>query len=250
LESSVTDVLEVTVTDRAVYARVNRPGVRNAWDREVGAALAGVLDLAADHPVPLVLASTTPGMFVSGADLAEIAERRLADGLARRNAELFQRLEDHPYPTVAVVDGPALGGGCELALACDLRIGTPRSLWGLPEVTLGLLPAAGGMWRLPRAIGWSRAVELVLTGRRIDGDEAYRIGLVQRLAAVEELDAAVDALLAELALTSVRAVALAKELMRVAGDHRRTGDAIAMGLQYEDADTAARIQAFLDRRRR
>ena len=246
----MTDVLEVTVTDRAVYARVNRPEVGNAWDRDVGEALTAVLNLAAEHPVPLVVGSTTPGMFVSGADLAEIADRRLADGLARRNSELFQRLEDHPYPTVAVVDGPALGGGCELALACDIRMATARSLWGLPEVTLGLLPAAGGMWRLPRAVGWSRAVDLVLTGRRIGGAEAHRIGLVQRLAPIEELDAAVDALLGELARTSVRAVSMAKELMRVVGDHRRAGDAIAMGLQYEDADTAARIRAFLDRRKR
>jgi enoyl-CoA hydratase/carnithine racemase len=245
----VTTVLDVAVTDRAVYARVNRPEVRNAWDRVAGDALDAVLDLAAGHPVPLVLGSTTPGMFVSGADLAEIAARRRGDGLARRNSSLFQRLEDHPYPTVAVVDGPALGGGCELALACDFRVATPRSLWGLPEVTLGLLPGAGGMWRLPRAVGWSRAVDLVMTGRRIDGAEAHRIGLVQRLAPVEELDAAVDTLLAELARTSVRAVSMAKELMRVAGDHRRVGDAIAMGLQYEDADTAERIQAFLDGRR-
>lgn len=241
-------VLDVEVTDRAVYARVNRPEVRNAWDREVGDALAAALDLAAAHPVPLVLGSSTPGMFVSGADLAEIATRRRADGLARRNSTLFQRLEDHPYPTIAVVDGPALGGGCEIALACDFRVATPRSVWGLPEVTLGLLPGAGGMWRLPRAVGWSRAVDLVFTGRRIDGEEAYRIGLAQRLAPVEELDAALDTLLTELARTSVRAVAVAKELMRVAGDHRRVGDAIAMGLQYEDADTAGRIQAFLDRR--
>ena len=233
--------------DRAVSLRLDRPEKRNALDPEMAEGIREALRAHRDTPLPLVLSSTTPGMFVAGSDIAELAERSVEDNLARGNAGLFQELEDHPWPTVAVVDGPALGGGCELALACDLRVASSRSTWGLPEVRLGLIPGAGGLWRLPRLVGWSAAVDLIMTGRRIDGAAARDIGLAHRLADPDDLDRALGELLDELAKTSISAVRLAKEAMRVDPDHRRLVDALAQAVCISGDDAQERLHAFLDR---
>jgi len=233
-------------TADSVVLAVNRPEKRNAIDVALSRALGSALDELEDVALPLVIRSHTPGMFVSGTDVAALRQRTVADSLSRLNARLFQRLYDHPWPTVAVVDGYALGGGCELALACDLRISTPRAKWGLPEVRLGILPGAGGLTRLAGLIGRGRANDLVLTGRRISGEEAFAMGLVERLAPPEELDTALAALLAELAQAAPGAVRLAKEAMRVDGDRHRLVDAAAQALCIASDEAQDRLQALLD----
>ena len=226
----------------------NRPEKRNALDMTMSGALAGAVDEAAGTGDVLVLRSSTPGMFVAGTDVQSLRDRSVADSLARLNARLFQRLADHPAVTVAVVEGWALGGGCELALACDLRLSTPDARWGLPEVRLGLVPSAGGLHRLSEIVGQGTANDLILTGRRIDGREAHRIGLVQRLMSDGSIGTAIDELLAELARTSPLAVRLAKEAMRVTGDRHRLVDAVAQALSLASGDTQERLAALLANR--
>ncbi|WP_324276727.1 enoyl-CoA hydratase/isomerase family protein [Blastococcus brunescens] len=194
--------------------------------------------------------SVTPGMFVAGTDIPSLLKRTLHDSLGRINSRLFQRIADHPYPTVAVVAGAALGGGCELALACDFRITTADALWGLPEARLGLIPSAGGLTRLSTLVGAGAATDLVLTGRRITGEEARAIGLASRLAGTDSpdgLDAALDQLLQQLAACAPMAQRLAKEAMRVDGDRHRLVDAAAQALCISTDDAQQRLQALVNR---
>ena len=233
--------------ERSVTVLFDRPDRRNALTVEMSHALGAVLAEHAATPRPLVLRSATPGMFVAGTDVASLKARTVEDSLGRINSELFQRLHDHPWPTVAVVDGAALGGGCELALACDLRITTEDAQWGLPEVRLGIIPSAGALTRLAALVGAGAAADLVLTGRRIRGREASTLGLASRMTTPDGLDAALDALLNELTAAAPLAQRLAKEAMRVGGDRHRLVDAAAQALCIASDDAQQRLQALLDR---
>ncbi|WP_176921596.1 enoyl-CoA hydratase/isomerase family protein [Pseudonocardia oroxyli] len=235
----------IVVTENAVTVSFNNPARRNVFTPEVALSVVDALEVAASQRLPLVLRSAAPGMFVAGADLVSVRARTTNDSLDRSTGKVFDQLYDHPYPTVAVVDGFALGGGCELALACDFRISTPDARWGLPEVTLGLIPSAGGLSRLRSLVGESIAVDLTLTGRRISGAEAARIGLVQRLASAENLDEQLAALLHELSQADPMALRLAKGAMRVVGDQNRLVDAAAQALCIANPDAQARIEALL-----
>jgi enoyl-CoA hydratase len=230
----------------AVTVLFDRPERRNALSVDMSRALDQVLDRYATTPLPLVLRSATPGMFVAGTDIASLKARTVEDSLGRVNSALFQRLHDHPWPTVAVVEGAALGGGCELALACDFRISSEEAQWGLPEVRLGLIPSAGALTRLAELVGSGAATDLVLTGRRVRGAEAHAMGLTSRTLPAEGLDAALDELLGELAKAAPLAQRLAKEAMRVDGDRNRLVDAAAQALCIATEDAQQRLQAVLD----
>lgn len=243
----VQEPLRVVREPGHVTLAFDRPEKRNALSVELSVALLRALDELEQTPVPLVLRSHAPGMFVSGTDVAALKRRTVDDSLGRLNSRLFQRLYDHPWPTIALVDGYALGGGCELALACDLRVSTADARWGLPEVRLGIIPSAGGLTRLADLVGRGRAAELVMTGRRISGAEAHTIGLVQRVVAAQDLEAALAELLAELGEAEPRAVRLAKEAMRVDGDRHRLVDAAAQALCLGSDEAQRRLQALLDR---
>ncbi|WNV74186.1 enoyl-CoA hydratase/isomerase family protein [Geodermatophilus sp. DSM 44513] len=233
--------------DRAVTVLIDRPAQRNALSVPMSRALGAALEEHAATPLPLVLRSAVPGMFVSGTDVASLRARTVEDSLGRVNSALFQRLYDHPWPTVAVVDGAALGGGCELALACDVRITTEDAQWGLPEVRLGIIPSAGALTRLAALVGTGTATDLVLTGRRIRGREAATLGLASRVTTPAGLDAALDALLDDLGAAAPLAQRLAKEAMRVGGDRHRLVDAAAQALCLGTEEAQRRLQALLDR---
>ena len=241
--------IEVSHGSDAITIAFTRAEKRNALDVETSHALAAALADAVATPLPVVLRSRTRGMFVAGTDVASLRERTVEDSLSRLNGRLFQQVADHPWPTVAVVEGWALGGGCELAMACDFRLTTDDARWGLPEVRLGIIPSGGGLTRLARLVGGSLATDLVMTGRRIDGVEAHRIGLAQRLTTADELEAAVGDLLEQLGSASTQAVRLAKEAMRVEGDRHRLVDAAAQALCIASDDAQDRIAALLDRHR-
>lgn len=229
----------------AIVVAFDRPEKRNALSASMSRELDELLTTYERTALPLVLTSTTPGMFVAGTDLDDLRTRSFEDSLARTNARLFRRIEDHPWPTIAAVDGPALGGGCELALACDIRVATSRAVWGLPEVRLGLVPSAGALHRLPALIGRSLAADLILTGRRIDNTEGHRIGLVQRIAADDALDTVLEEVISDLAQCDLHAVRLAKEAMRVDGDPRRLVDALAQAHRIDRPETVERIGRLL-----
>lgn len=246
-ESTMSQVVKVEVTERAVTIAFDRPEKRNAFSPEMSEQTRAALLAHEETPLPIVFRSSTPGMFISGADVAALKERSVDETLRRVNPRLFQTIADHPWPTIALVDGYALGGGAELALACDIRISTRTAKWGFPEVTLGIVPSAGGLSRLPKLVGHGVAVELLMTGLRIDAVEAHRIGLVNRLADGDDLDAALDAFLSDLGRGSIRAARLIKEAMRVDGDRNRLVDAAVQAMCIADPDAQARMGALVER---
>ena len=152
--------VQVTQRENAVWIGLNRPDKRNALDLATSRALRDVFEEAqAAGPAVLVLHSTTPGIFVSGTDIADLLQRRAEEALNPVNVRLFEQLASFRWPTIAVIDGPAFGGGLELALACDLRIGTLAARFATPEPSLGILAGAGGNHRLSRLTGFAVARE-------------------------------------------------------------------------------------------
>src|SRR6185436_10012252 len=139
--------------------------------------------LTADASVGVVIITGAgESAFVSGADINDIRERGRDEGLAAINSSLFAEIERFPRPTIAAVNGYALGGGCELALACDIRIASDTAKFGQPELGLGIIPGAGATQRLPRLVGMGRAKHMILTGEVIDAKQALEIGLVSAIA--------------------------------------------------------------------
>jgi len=170
---------------------VNRPDVLNALNR---ATLSEIEDAArrfVDDPAQAALIVSGAGekSFISGADINELAvlDPRGAEDISRFGQRVLEVLERAPKPVIAAVNGYAFGGGCELALACHMRIASDNAVFGLPEVSLGIIPGYGGTQRLPRLVGTGRALELMLSGRRVKADEAERIGLVNRVVPREQL---------------------------------------------------------------
>src|SRR3954471_21568517 len=176
--------IELTRVDEFALITLNRPDALNALSFELIADLGRTLDeVARSDARALLIIGAGEKAFCAGADIKELTGRSLTE--QKRGAEqgqaTFAKIERLPMPSVAVVNSYAFGGGLEMALACTFRIATRNAKMGLPEVKLGLIPGYGGTQRLPRAIGETRAMEMILTGRVIDADEAYRLGLVNRL---------------------------------------------------------------------
>jgi enoyl-CoA hydratase len=241
--------VQVTQRENAVWIGLNRPDKRNALDLATSRALRDVFEEAqAAGPAVLVLHSTTPGIFVSGTDIADLLQRRAEEALNPVNVRLFEQLASFRWPTIAVIDGPAFGGGLELALACDLRIGTPAARFATPEPSLGILAGAGGNHRLSRLTGFAVAQRMLYAGEVVDAEAALAAGLIDRLAPAAELDAAADALVDSIARRSWRALELTKLALRMGQRDTTTFDLAAQGLLYESEDAAARLKAFMERR--
>jgi enoyl-CoA hydratase len=240
--------LQVRRDGQTWWLGLNRPAQRNALNQAMVDEIEVVLGQARREPCILILHSTTPGLFAAGADIAELRERDADAALLAINAGLFERLEAHRWPTIAVVDGAALGGGCELALACDFRLATGRAQFGQPELSLGILAGAGANWRLPQIAGLGTARRMLYAGARLDAAGALACGLVDEIAA----DAADRA--AELAKTiasrSWRALELTKLALRSQRLPTTAFDLAAQALLFDSADKHERLTAFLDRRSR
>jgi enoyl-CoA hydratase len=248
--SSVT----IDVHERIATITIDRPEVRNALDREtveaVTAAL-GALERREDVGV-LVLTGGGDRVFVAGADIRQMRERRRDDGLAAINSSVFATLERFSKPTIAAINGHALGGGCELALACDLRVAADHATFGQPEVGLGIIPAAGATQRLPRLIGMGRAKQLVLTGDPIDAPTALEWGLVNEVVPGPELQAATRRLAGRILARGPLAVRLAKLALnasaRVDQDSGLLIETLAQSICFESDDKREGTTAFLEKR--
>src|SRR2546421_2853752 len=210
----------VTTEDRAAarHAALNRPDKRNAMNGELVQALGVELTAAANDPdVHCVVIRGEGPMFSSGMDFSDLVA--LSDApenlraFRRTVLEVWNLCEEMAKATVCQIQGGAIGGALELALACDLRVAAEDALLGLPETRVGLIPDVGGSSRLPAVVGLGRAKELIMTSRLIDGREAERIGLVNRAAAAEELEATTQALVDELLACAPIAVGHAKRVM-------------------------------------
>lgn len=244
-----TSMVTVRHEGPVVLVGLDRPDKMNALDQALSDELTRVLTELRHERGILVLHSTTPGMFVAGADIAELLHRDAEIGLRGVNATLFELLESHRWPTIAAVDGPALGGGCELALACDLRVATARSSFGQPELGLGIMAAAGGNWRLPQAVGLPTARRMLYAGQRLNGAQAHDAGLVDRLVErPEELLEQATAYARTVAERSWRALELTKVALRAHRPATTLYDMTAQALLFEDEEKRQRMQTFLDER--
>jgi enoyl-CoA hydratase/carnithine racemase len=246
------DSSEPLVVERrgdALLVGFNRPEKRNAIDLATTEAVHQVLTDYARERCILVLHSTTPGMFVAGADIGELLKRDADDAFMGINLRLFERLEAHRWPTIAVVDGPALGGGCELAMACDLRVASTRARFAQPELNLGILAGAGGNWRLPQLVGVAQARRMLYLGETLDADAALAAGLVDAVHEPEAvLDAALD-MVATIAGRSWRALELTKLALRLHRPATSAFDMAAQSLLFESDDKRERMENFLNRRK-
>jgi len=184
-------VLLFDVRNRVAFVTINRPDKLNALNDSVMEELSRAVEEIASRGdiAGAIVTGAGPKAFVAGADIGDLAKQGPFDGKARalRGQAILRRLETCGKPVVAAVNGFALGGGCELAMACHLRVASQSAKFGQPEVKLGIAPGYGGTQRLPRLVGKGRALELILTGRTIDAEEAQRIGLVNRVVPGEKL---------------------------------------------------------------
>ena len=210
----------VTTEDRDAVRHVvlNRPEKRNAMNGELVQALGVALKAAANEPeVHCVVIRGEGAMFSSGMDFTDLvslsSDPQNLRAFRREILEIWNLCEEMAKPTVCSIQGGCIGGALELALACDLRVAAADALMGLPETRVGLIPDVGGSSRLPSVVGLGRAKELIMTSKLVDGVEAERIGLVNRVAPSEELDAATDQLVGELMACAPIAVGLAKRVM-------------------------------------
>jgi enoyl-CoA hydratase len=240
----------------AAFVTVNRPEAMNALDLAHAGDLRDRLEeLAGDTAVRVVVVTGAGDRaFIAGADIKYMQSLGVLD--ARRWGELGQRcaelLETMPKPTIAAVNGFALGGGCELALACDLRVASSTSKLGQPEINLGIIPGWGGSQRLARATSLGFAKDLVFTGRSVDASEALARGLVDAVHEPDELMAQVDELCSTLAAKSPLALAHAKEATNLAlqGDHRANlaTEARLFSMLFASEDQKEGMAAFVEKR--
>jgi enoyl-CoA hydratase len=234
---------------------VDRPEKRNALNAAVRRELIAALDELRDDAGVRVLVLTGAGekAFVAGADIGEFAERTpLEQRAAMTGRRVFDEIAAYPKPVIAMINGFALGGGCELALACDLRVAADTARLGQPEINLGIIPGGGGTQRLPRVVGTGQAMRLVLTGEIIDAAEALRIGLVDLVHPAAELRARTLELARAMAAKSPVALQMAKSAVRAAAEMP-----LAAGLAYETElfatcfasdDKREGVAAFLEKR--
>ncbi len=233
----------------------DRPEVRNALSRQMADDLHMALGVLEGRDALRALIFTGAGgeAFMSGADIAELRERRRADALQGINSTLFARIERFPRPTVAAIVGHCLGGGCELALACDFRVSGASSRFGQPEVGLGIMAAAGGTRRLPALVGLAQARRLLFSGAVIEASEALAIGLVDRVVADDQALRAAHELLAPIIKQGAEAVKRTKAtllawLHGTPEDELQKLDNATQAVLFEHPDKAARMDAFLAKR--
>jgi enoyl-CoA hydratase/carnithine racemase len=234
---------------------LRRPEVLNALSttlcREAASAIARV---AEDRGARALIVTGAGRAFCAGADLKE-RDGATLDAIWAHNRSIVQlplALERLPVPTIAAINGPALGGGCELALGCDLRWAAETAVLGCPEVTRGIIPAAGATQRLPRLVGPARAMAMILTGARVTAGEAYRIGLVDMVVPAERLMIAATELARVMAANAPLAVRAAKQAIREGLAHGpEAGFELEGALQrrlYETEDCREGLAAFRERR--
>ncbi len=234
---------------------IDRPDKMNALAAAVREALIDALDAAEADDETRVVVITGAGekAFVAGADIGEFAGRSPVDQRrAMASPTLFDRVWDCPKPVIAMINGYCLGGGCELALACDLRIAADTARLGQPEIRLGIIPGGGGTQRLPRLVGYGKALQLILSGEMIDAVTAYEIGLLDEVVPAGELRERTLEIAAPIAAKSPVTLAIAKRAVRLAMETplsaglEQERDLFALAFSTEDKEEG--VAAFLEKR--
>jgi enoyl-CoA hydratase len=247
--------VKVDVSEAIATLTIDRPSVKNALDADTVVECRQALRALAEDRDAGVLVITGAGesAFVSGADINDIRARGRDEGLAAINSTLFAEIERFPRPTIAAVNGYALGGGCELALACDIRIASETAKFGQPELGLGIIPGAGATQRLPRIVGLGWAKHLVLTGDVIDAKQALEIGLVTAVTPAGQLQIRARELARRVLRQGPLAARLAKLALnassRVDLDSGLLIETLAQALCYSSDDKIEGTTAFLEKRK-
>ena len=251
------DTLLIEKEDQIAKVTLNRTDVLNALDRQTIADLAAAMaELRTDDAIRgVILTGVGDTAFAVGADIDELSRLTAseAEAMAREGQALMDLIESLGKPVIAALNGYAIGGGCELALACTMRIAAEHARFAQPEVRIGLIPGFGGTQRLPRLIGKGRALQIILSGDMIDAQEAYRIGLIDEIVPKDKLIGRAEALLWTISTNAPQAVRFALEAVNSGMDMTQ-----AQGLELEAAlfgraaateDAKEGAAAFLARRK-
>ncbi|MCF4007669.1 enoyl-CoA hydratase/isomerase family protein [Corynebacterium uropygiale] len=245
------EALRISQEEGYVLARLHRPEVRNAIDETMVREFHQLCEYLEREPAILVITGCTvngKGIFASGADIRQLRERRTADALRGVNSTLFHRIKRLPMPVIAAIDGYALGGGLELALAADFRIATEGATFGQPETGLGIIAGAGALWRLTTLVGEGVANEILMAGRRLSAAEALRHGLLTEVTTSENLLDAAAELARRIGKNDPLAVRLSKELLAMPESAHPAVDALAQAICFESPEKFRRMDAFLERK--
>jgi enoyl-CoA hydratase len=252
----MSDVLLLEKLEGRVAAlTVNRPDKMNALNAELREALKATLGrLQADEEVRVaVLTGAGERAFIAGADIGEFKDARAVEQYrSMQEGNIYSLMEAFPKPIIAMINGYCLGGGCELAMACDIRIASDRAKFGQPEVNLGIIPGGGGTQRLPRLVGEGQAMSLIMSGAMIGADEALRIGLVEAVHPADELREKTLELARSIASKSPIALQAAKESIlaarRMPLDEGLKFERAWFGLLFSTRDKDEGVSAFLEKR--
>ncbi len=249
----MSDLVLTSVDENVALCRLNRPEARNALSPELMEELAAAVEaFDADPDVRAIVITGSDEVFAAGADVGALASREFHEAVFHPAAGFWRRMYGCRTPTVAAVSGFALGGGCELALLCDVIVASESAEFGQPEITLGIIPGGGGTQRLARAAGKQRAMELVLTGRRFDAKEAERIGIVNAVLKKREYLEFALGLGRRIAKRPPIAVRLAKQAVLAAEETSLSAGLETERRLYELAmateDRVEGMQAFLEKR--
>jgi len=244
----------VTKDGAVGIVQLNRPKVLNALNFEVMSELVSALEeLDRESAVKVIILTGSERSFAAGADLAEMSQATPVDLVLGRRFELWDRIRKISKPIIAAVSGYCLGGGNELAMNCDLIVASETATFGQPEVNVGIIPGAGGTQRLPRVVGKYKAMEMILTGKSVSADEAYRIGLVNRVVPPESLMEEAKKIATDIALKPPISIRSAKEAILKAQD-----TTLEVGLEFErkafymlfaTEDGKEGMKAFLEKRK-
>jgi enoyl-CoA hydratase len=248
--------ISLDLRDRVAIVTINRPDKLNALNHDTLAELDAAIEQVrtSDDIAGAIITGAGAKAFVAGADIGELATQSPLEARQRalRGQRIFGRIESSPRPVIAAVNGFALGGGCELALACHIRIASDNAKLGLPELKLGICPGYGGTQRLPRLVGKGRALQMMLTGDMVDAHEAYRIGLVNAVVPAAELITAAEQMLRKMMAVGPLSVALTIEAvnhgLEMSLEEGLALEANHFGLLAASEDSREGTRAFLEKR--
>lgn len=247
--------INVRKDGRLAIITIQRPEVLNAINTACIREMDEALNMLKDDGEVQCIIFTGEGSksFVAGADIDELRQKKMVEMLISEFQDLFNRIEDYPKPTIAMVNGYALGGGCELAMACDLRIASTNAKFGLPELNLGIIPGAGGTQRLARLVGKGRALYMILTGQTIDAQQALTYGLVNEVVEPDRLYDRVKEVAEKILSKGPLAVELARLTVKQGLEtDMHTGlilEKIAQAVLFGTEDKNEGMDAFLEKRK-
>jgi enoyl-CoA hydratase len=249
--------LLVEKKDHILIVKINRERAMNALNRETVGELQQMFSFywTDDSVLAVIITGAGEKAFVAGADITELADLDVRSGtdLSARGLYLMKTIQNFPKPVIAAINGFALGGGCELAMACDIRLASEKAKLGQPEVNLGIIPGYGGTQRLPRLVGRGKAMQLILTGEMVNAQEAHRIGLVDEVYPPEELMAKAMAMAETICAKGPLAITMAKECINRGLDVNLTAgcdlEKANFGSICGTGDKNEGMEAFLEKRK-